>query len=128
MPLTLLIYLSADNNLNDSAMQDLKSLRRGSFNSDITVIVQLDRLKLEAVKPYADKLLLSLEQMIIANHTLGNRMRDAHGVSIYFPSQKRPFKETFEMYEKLDFSKGYGNWIRLIKWYWVIPISDHTTP
>ena len=86
------------------------------------------RLKLEAVEPYADKLLLSLEQMIIANHTLGNRMRDAHGVSIYFPSQKRPFKETFEMYEKLDFSKGYGNWIRLIKWYWVIPISDHTTP
>ncbi len=77
------------------------------------------RLKLEAVEPYADKLLLSLEQMIIANHTLGNRMRDAHGVSIYFPSQKRPFKETFEMYEKLDFSKDYGNWIRLIKWYWV---------
>ena len=77
------------------------------------------RLKLEVVEPYANKLLASLEQMIIANHTLGYRMRDANGVSIYFPSEKRPFKETFEMYEKLDFSKEHGNWIRLIKWYWV---------
>jgi hypothetical protein len=77
------------------------------------------RLKLEAVEPYANKLLASLEQMIIANHTIGHRMRDAHGVSIYFPSEKRPFKETFEMYEKLDFSKEYPSWLRLIKWYWV---------
>jgi len=77
------------------------------------------RLHLEAVEPYADKLLDSLGQMIIANHTIGHRMRDAHGVSIYFPSEKRPFKETFEMYEKLDFSKEYSSWMRLIKWYWV---------
>ena len=77
------------------------------------------RLKLEALEPYADKLLLSLEQMIIANHTLGHCMRDANGVSIYFPSQKRPFKETFEMYEKLDFSIDYPYWLRLIKWYWL---------
>jgi hypothetical protein len=77
------------------------------------------RLKLEAVEPYADKLLASLEQMIIANHTIGYRMRDAHGVSIYFPFDKRPFKETFEMYEKLDLSKAYPSWLRLIKWYWV---------
>jgi len=77
------------------------------------------RLKLEAVEPYADKLLDSLDKMIIANHTIGYRMRDAHGVSIYFPSEKRPFKETFEMYEKLDFSKEYPSWLKLIKWYWV---------
>ena len=77
------------------------------------------RLKLEEVDVFADKLLLSLEKMIVDNHTLGHRMRDANGVSIYFPSEKRPFKETFEMYEKLDFSKEYPQWIRLIKWYWV---------
>jgi hypothetical protein len=77
------------------------------------------RLKLEAVEPYADKLLDSLDKMIIANHTLGHRLRDAHGVSIYFPSEKRPFRETFEMYEKLDFSKEYPSWLKLIKWYWI---------
>ena len=49
---------------------------------------------------------------------MGYSMRDANGVSIYFPSQKRPFKETFEMYEKLDFSKNYPHWIALIKWYY----------
>ena len=77
------------------------------------------RLGIEAVEPYADALLASLEKMIISNATLGHRMRDAHGVSIYFPSEQRPFKETFEMYEKLDFSKEYPNWIRLIKWYYL---------
>jgi len=41
--LTLLIYLSADNNLNDSAMEDLESLRKGSLYSNITIIVQFDR-------------------------------------------------------------------------------------
>jgi len=76
------------------------------------------RLKLKAVECSANRLLKALDKMIIANHTVGYRMRDANGVSIYFPSEKRPFKETFEMYEKLDFSKDYGNWIGLIKWYW----------
>ncbi|MBU1668699.1 hypothetical protein KKC13_09780 [bacterium] len=78
------------------------------------------RLTIEVLEPYADALLASLEKMIIFNATLGHRMRDAHGVSIYFPSEKRPFKETFEMYEKLDFSKKYPNWITLIKWYYLI--------
>ena len=43
MNLTLLIYMAADNNLNDSAENDLESLRQGSYSSEIDVIVQLDR-------------------------------------------------------------------------------------
>ncbi len=49
---------------------------------------------------------------------MGHRVRDANGVSLYFPAKIRPFKESFEMYEKLDFSKNYPNWINLIKWYY----------
>jgi len=76
------------------------------------------RLKIEAVESYAKKLLEALEKFIVANHNMGYSMRDANGVSLYFPSQKRPFKETFEMYEKLDFSKDYPYWIGLIRWYY----------
>jgi len=77
-----------------------------------------NRLAIEALKIPANRLICSLKQFIVANHNMGYSMRDANGVSIYFPSQKRPFKETFEMYEKLDFSKNYPNWIALIKWYY----------
>ena len=76
------------------------------------------RLKIESLEPYAKKLLDALDKFIVANHNMGYSMRDANGVSLYFPSQKRPFKETFEMYEKLDFSKDYPHWISLIKWYY----------
>ena len=76
------------------------------------------RLNIETLEPYAKKLLESLEKFIVANHNMGYSMREANGVSLYFPSQKRPFKETFEMYEKLDFSKAYPHWIALIKWYY----------
>ena len=78
-----------------------------------------NRLELEAVEPHADKLLKSLEKLVIANHTIGFFMEDAHGVSIYFPNQSRPFKDTFEMYEKLDFAKACPNWVKLLKWYWL---------
>lgn len=93
----------------------------GSDYIDLTDFVKQvqGRLKLEVLDPYAKALLNALKEMILSNVTLGHRMRDAHGVSIYFPSQKRPFKETFERYEKLDFSQDYPHWIRLIKWYWI---------
>jgi len=77
-----------------------------------------ERLTIEGLDVVAKKLLVSLELLIISNRTSGYSMREAHGISVYFPSQKRPFKETFEMYEKLDFSKDYPNWIALIKWYY----------
>ena len=76
------------------------------------------RLKIEALEPYAKKLLEALDKFIVANHNMGYSLREANGVSLYFPSQKRPFKETFEMYKKLDFSKDYPNWIGLIRWYY----------
>ena len=76
------------------------------------------RLNITCLDFHADKLLDSLEKLIVANGTSGYGMRDAHGVSVYFPSQKRPFKETFEMYEKLDFSQDYPHWVELIKWYY----------
>ncbi|CAA6825446.1 MAG: Unknown protein [uncultured Sulfurovum sp.] len=77
------------------------------------------RLDLEALEVHADKLLASLEKVILANHTIGYFMDDANGVSIYFPNQSRPFKDTFEMYEKLDFAEACPNWVKLIKWYWL---------
>jgi hypothetical protein len=76
------------------------------------------RLEITCLDFHADKLLKSLELLIVANKTSGYGMRDAHGVSLYFPSQKRPFKETFEMYEKLEFSQDYPHWVELIKWYY----------
>lgn len=66
----------------------------------------------------ADRLLGSLDDLIIANHNRGYLMRDANGISIYFPTQRSPFKETFEMYEKLDFSQNHPQWIALIRWYY----------
>jgi len=78
-----------------------------------------NRLQLEAVEPHADELLTLLEQMILANHTVGYLMNDANGVSIYFPNTHRPFKDTFDMYEKLDFAEACPNWVKLLKWYWL---------
>ena len=78
-----------------------------------------ERFDDERLLALVDKLLGSLETLIIANHSMGHSMRDANGISIYFPTQTNPFKETFDMYEKLDFSKAYPNWIALIKWYWL---------
>ena len=78
-----------------------------------------NRLKLEALESHADKLLSSLETLVLANHTIGYFMEDANGVSIYFPNESRPFKDTFEMYEKLDFVEACPNWVKLLKWYWL---------
>ncbi len=78
-----------------------------------------NRLALEEVEPHANRLLQSLDKMIIANHTIGYFMEEANGVSIYFPNSSRPFKETFELYEKLDFATACPNWIKLLKWYWL---------
>lgn len=73
----------------------------------------------ETIVKVSDKLLASLEELIIANHNMGHSMRDANGISIYFPTQKNPFKETFEMYKKLDFAEACPNWVKLIQWYWL---------
>ena len=77
------------------------------------------RLKFEVLEPHADELLDSLKELIIANHSIGYFMDDANGISVYFPYEPRPCEETFLMYEKLDFSLEYPNWIRLLKWYWL---------
>ncbi|CAA6803657.1 MAG: Unknown protein [uncultured Sulfurovum sp.] len=77
------------------------------------------RLAYEAVELPADKLLTLLKKLVLANHTIGYYMEDANGVSIYFPNQSRPFKNTFEMYEKLNFAKDCPHWLKLLKWYWL---------
>ncbi len=59
-----------------------------------------------------------IDKFILSNGTSGWNMQDANGVSIYFPTRKSPFKETFEPYEKLDFSINYPNWVELIRWYY----------
>jgi len=78
------------------------------------------RLQFKELEVHANRLLSSLEKLILANHAIGHFMDDANGVSIYFPNESRPFKDTFEMYEKLDFAKACPNWLKLIKWYWVL--------
>lgn len=78
-----------------------------------------DRLNFETLDAPIEELLALLDRFILANHTVGYFMNDAYGVSLYFPYENRPYNETFEMYEKLDFSKNYPNWIKLIKWFWI---------
>ena len=78
-----------------------------------------NRLAFEPLEPYADVLLESIKKLIIANHTIGYFMNDANGISVYFPYENRPCEDTFLMYEKLDFSFDYPNWLELIKWYWL---------
>ena len=78
------------------------------------------RLQFEELEVHVENLLSSLEKLVLANHTIGHFMDDANGVSIYFPNESRPFKDTFEMYEKLDFAEACPNWLKLIKWYWVL--------
>ncbi len=77
------------------------------------------RLGYKSIESHANKLLKSLNSFVIANHTIGYQMENAHGVSIYFPNESRPFRETFEMYEKLDFARDCPNWVKLLKWYWI---------
>ena len=78
------------------------------------------RLQFEELEVHVENLLSSLKKLVLANHTIGHFMDDANGVSIYFPNESRPFKDTFEMYEKLDFAEACPNWLKLIKWYWVL--------
>ncbi|CAA6819498.1 MAG: Unknown protein [uncultured Sulfurovum sp.] len=83
------------------------------------VIKVKNRLAFEALEEEANSLLDVLEKLILANHTIGYYMEDANGVSIYFPYENRPFADTFDMYEKLDFAKACPNWLKLLKWYWL---------
>jgi len=106
--------------MNLSDKKDLERIlsRTGTFSRndyiDLTHFVKLvkEEFTFDAIEP----LLVSLEKMILSSRALGNGVQDVYGVSIYFPSSN-PFKETFEMYEKLDFSYDYPNWIGLLHWY-----------
>ncbi len=109
------------NNRKDLKYSLLNSqlFNRGDYIDLIDFIKKVQfRVQIEPLKLYSKRLLEKLEKFIIANYNMGYRVRDANGVSLYFPL-KEPFKETFEMYEKLDFSKNYPNWINLIKWYYL---------
>ena len=64
------------------------------------------------------ELLEALDKMIIANLIIGRRMKNAYGVSIYFPWKNEPVSKTFEEYLKLDFSVEHSAWVELIFWYW----------
>ena len=105
-------------NLNDK--KDLERIlsRTETFGRpdyiDLTHFAKLvgEKFTFDAIEP----LLASLDKMILFNRAVGNGMQDVYGVSIYFPG-RNPFKETFEMYEKLDFSHDYPHWIKLIRWY-----------
>jgi hypothetical protein len=77
------------------------------------------RLAIKNLEIHADNLVSLLKKMIVANHTIGYFMNDAHGISIYFPNHVRPMKKTFEMYEMLDFAEACPNWVKLLKWYWL---------
>ncbi len=106
--------------MNLSDKKDLKRIlsRTETFGRsdyiDLTHFAKLvkEEFTFDAIEP----LLASLKKMILSNRAIGNGMQDVYGVSIYFPG-RNPFKETFEMYEKLDFSHDCPHWIKLIRWY-----------
>jgi hypothetical protein len=55
----------------------------------------------------------SLSESIIKNTTQGEKLKLAHGLSIYFPHQA-PTEEILKTYSKLDFVVAYPNWLNLI--------------
>ena len=57
---------------------------------------------------------------IIANVTAGDKVKNAHGISIYFPL-KGPPEDVLHIYRKLDFTVTYPNWLKLIT-------AFHTSP
>jgi hypothetical protein len=99
---------------------DLKGIlsKVQDFNrSDYIDLIHFIKLVDESFQITSSKRLLKLlDNMIIANRALGYDMEYAHGVSIYFPHTKVPFADTFNMYERLDFSIEYPNWINLIRY------------
>ena len=65
-------------------------------------------------------LLKLLDENIIANVTAGDKVKNAHGISIYFPL-KGPAEDVLHIYRKLDFTVTYPNWLKLIT-------AFHTSP
>lgn len=61
----------------------------------------------------AASLLKLLDDNIIANASVGDKVKNAHGLSIYFPL-KGPAEDVLHIYRKLDFTMAYPNWLRLI--------------
>lgn len=72
-----------------------------------------NNIGIESITNYANQLLLSLDRIIIANCILGDKVKNAHGVSIFFPL-KKPDAEVIDMYSKLDISLKYKNWLKLV--------------
>ncbi|NQE53077.1 hypothetical protein C5S29_05750 [ANME-1 cluster archaeon GoMg3.2] len=72
-----------------------------------------NNITINAITLSASQLLSSLDKIIIANSILGDKVENAHGISIYFPLE-RPDAETMEMYSKLDFTLKYNYWFKLI--------------
>lgn len=72
-----------------------------------------NNIAIESITNYANQLLSSLDRIIIANCILGDKVKNAHGVSIFFPL-KKPDAEVIDMYSKLDISLKYKNWLKLV--------------
>jgi hypothetical protein len=62
----------------------------------------------------AERLLACLEHDIVANAVIGEKVRNSHGLSIYFPLKAAPSEEVLETYRALDFTRTHPNWLRLI--------------
>lgn len=62
----------------------------------------------------AARLLKLLDENIVANVTAGDKEKNAHGMSIYFPLKGGPADDVLHIYRKLDFTVTYPNWFKLI--------------
>ncbi len=62
----------------------------------------------------AQSLLEHLDRAVIANAALGEKVKNAHGMSIYFPLKAAPSEEVLHTYRALDFTMSHPNWLRLI--------------
>ncbi len=72
-----------------------------------------NNIAIKSITHDANQLLSSLDKIITANCTIGNDVKNAHGISIYFPL-KKPDLKMIKMYSKLDFNLKYENWLKLI--------------
>lgn len=64
----------------------------------------------------SERVMQELEISVVANSTHGNRVKNAYGLSIYFPV-KKPKKDVLAIYRQLDLSVDYPRWLALITAY-----------
>jgi hypothetical protein len=80
------------------------------------VMLCQERMGDRAIRDAAARVLGMLKTAIIANGTSGRKVKNAFGLSIYFP-EREPKEDVLAIYRQLDFNVEYPHWLALITTY-----------